>query len=182
MMKRMQTRHRKAIEATTRIQVRKEIALKRKDLSRWMFGPYCLKVPRLTDQMFPDIPFPSSHSEPYDPEMNPPIEMNERVYGQDLYGEMIPQREVQVDSSSVLNKTKNVSLMLDLGVTLMTPTAGQSFSMLAMWPLWLDVGLRKAECLPRRTAVMQCSLGFPISWLLLLDGVWCNTCERDCLL
>jgi len=99
MRSRLQEKRREAVEASTRIQIRKEDALKRKALSNWMFGQYHLRVPRFTEQLFPDIPMPSSFSEPYNSETAPPVQIKERVYGQNLYGNMIPTREVQVESS-----------------------------------------------------------------------------------
>lgn len=97
MRKRSQARRREAIEASTRIQVRKESVLKTKALARWMFGSYHLRVPRFTEELFPDIPLPSSYAEPFDSDTSLHVEIKERVYGQSLYGEMIPKREVHVD-------------------------------------------------------------------------------------
>lgn len=111
----LQERREKAVQASTRIQIKKEDALKRKALSRWMFGKYHLRVPRFNEDLFPDIPLPSSFAEPFNPEMNPPAEIKERVYGQNLYGDMIPQRAVQVDSSQMIVAKQDVFLDAGLG-------------------------------------------------------------------
>ena len=115
MQKRIQTRRRKAVEASNKIQVRKERVVKGKALARWMFGRYHLRVPRFNEQLFPDIPLPCSFSNPtFDSSASQNIQIKERVYGQNLEGDMIPRREVQVDPSRVLSVRDSV--FLDAGL------------------------------------------------------------------
>lgn len=110
LMKRLQEKLREALEASTQILIRKEHVLKQKSLARWMFGKYHLRVPSFTEQLFPDIPMPSSFAEPYSLDTCPPIEIKERVYGQNLYGDMIPKREVQVNASTTRRAKENIFL------------------------------------------------------------------------
>lgn len=110
-----QAKHLKALETSTKVQVRKEGALKRKALSTWLFGQYHLRVPRFTEDLFPDIPLPSSFAVPTKPHEAPPVNIIERVYGQNLYGDMIPRRELQVESTDRSKGKANVFKQAGLG-------------------------------------------------------------------
>lgn len=111
---RLEDRYREAVAASTHIQKRKESTLKRKALSRWMFGQYHLRVPRFSEDLCPDIPLPSSFSEPFNPETALPIQIKERVFGQNLYGDMIPQREVQVATAGKREAKANIFIKAGL--------------------------------------------------------------------
>jgi hypothetical protein len=114
MESRIQASRQQVIEASTTIQARKEKVMKRKALARWMFGRFHLRVPRFTEQLFTHVPLPSSFSEPFDPKTYPSIQIRERVYGQHFHGDMIPKREVQIDSSHTIRARENVFIRAGL--------------------------------------------------------------------
>ena len=78
----------------------------------WSISPASATIQR---ELFPDIPLPSSFAEPFNPEMPAPIQIKERLYGQKLYGTMIPKRQLQVDESHSLFATKE-KVFIDAGL------------------------------------------------------------------
>lgn len=78
----------------------------------WSISPASATIQR---ELFPDIPLPSSFAEPFNPEMPKPIQIKERLYGQKLYGTMIPKRQLQVDESHSLFATKE-KVFIDAGL------------------------------------------------------------------
>lgn len=113
--RRIQKSRHQAIEASTTIQVRKETVLKGKALARWMFGRYHLRVPRFTEQLFPDVPLPVSFSEKFESANDlAPFQAKERIYGQRFFGNMIPKREMQVDQSRILQSKDDVFISAGL--------------------------------------------------------------------
>jgi hypothetical protein len=54
-----------------------------------------LRVPLFHEDLFFDIPLPSSSASPDDISISSSIKFSERLYGQHLRGDMIPEREVQ---------------------------------------------------------------------------------------
>jgi hypothetical protein len=92
---RLQSRYMAVLQAATNYQIRKERAIKLKDMKRYMFGKYLLRVPRFMEDEFTDIPLPTSYAEANNPDNATPVTIAERKFGQNLSGDMIPVREVQ---------------------------------------------------------------------------------------
>lgn len=115
MNKRARAKRREAVEASTKIQVQKESALKGKAIARWLYGEYHIRVPRFAEQLCPDMPLPSSFAEAFDPTTSPPVKIKERVYGQYLEGDMIPKREISVDKKTTKRLQEDFFLAEGLG-------------------------------------------------------------------
>jgi hypothetical protein len=106
--KRLHSRYEEVLQSATNYFQRKERALKLASMKKYMFGKYAVRVPQFCEDLFDDIPLPSSSCEPYDPLAAPPIQMQQVIYGQTLNGDMIPQREVEVAHSlSAVTKEKS---------------------------------------------------------------------------
>ena len=90
---RMKTRYQEVLMSATNFFVRKENAIKMKDMEQFMFGKYLLRVPRFCEDLYEDYPLPASYCRPVDSKISVPV--TERKYGQRLFGDMIPQREIQ---------------------------------------------------------------------------------------
>jgi len=82
--------------------IRKEEAIKQKDMKRIFFGKYVTRVPVLKEDRYRDVPLPQSQATPYIP---PRRTLNEvamedagyrrtRIPGQHLIGDMIPTIEM----------------------------------------------------------------------------------------
>jgi len=72
--------------------LRKESALKMKDMKKYMFGQYLMRVPVYKEERFFDDPLPESFAEPFDISTYGDIRIMDRKYGQLLKGDMIPER------------------------------------------------------------------------------------------
>ena len=99
---RLKTRYQEVLMSATNFFVRKENAIKMKDMEQFMFGKFLLRVPRFCEDLYEDYPLPSSYCKPADFKISVPV--TERKYGQRLTGDMIPQREIQ--SKTVTNAPK----------------------------------------------------------------------------
>lgn len=79
--------------------VKKENALKLRDMKKYMFGKFITRVPILKEDRYRDLPLPESTASPYNPKLIPLSElaMQEAGYnrqilpGQHLVGDMIPR-------------------------------------------------------------------------------------------
>jgi lipid-binding SYLF domain-containing protein len=194
MKNRLQERREKAVQASTRIQINKEYALKRKAMSRWMFGQFHLvrpgnvcfhygmlyanilasrmlqRSPRFSEELFPDVPLPSSFAEPYNPETNPPVQIKERVYGQNLYGDMIPQREVHVDSLQLMSSKQSVFLDAGLGSYFDDAYGWAQFMNVSKVAYGIGYGTAKGEVFAKTTGTDAKFVGS--STLMLASAGW----------
>jgi hypothetical protein len=93
---RLRSRYAEVVQSATNYFQRKERALKLASMKKYMFGQYSVRVPQFCEDLFDDIPLPSSSCYPYDPSISTPIEIKKVIYGQTLKGDMIPQRESEV--------------------------------------------------------------------------------------
>lgn len=113
--KRLRSRYEEVLQSATNYFQRKERALKLASMKKYMFGKYAVRVPQFCEDLFDDIPLPSSSCEPYIPSLATPIEIKEIIYGQTLKGDMIPQREMEVASRQVAasqtNETKKTNIL-----------------------------------------------------------------------
>jgi hypothetical protein len=107
--KRLRSRYEEVLLSATNYFQRKERALKLASMTRYMFGKYAVRVPQFCEDLFDDIPLPSSSCEPYIPSLAATIEIKEVIYGQTLRGDMIPQREMEVASRQVPGTETNES-------------------------------------------------------------------------
>eukprot|EP00536_Pseudo-nitzschia_multiseries_P008187 jgi/Psemu1/197457/e_gw1.204.74.1 len=69
----------------------RENAMKMKDMKRYMFGKYLMRVPILKEERFPSVPAISSSSVPYNAHPRP-VNVVRRIHGQRLWGDMVPYR------------------------------------------------------------------------------------------
>jgi len=100
---RLHERFEEAKKAASFFQIRREKALKIKAFSKYMFGKFLVRVPRMSKDLYKDTPLPVSYAMPYK-KLEPkqmPIKIDKRIYGQALSGDMIPVREIQSHNSKV---------------------------------------------------------------------------------
>ena len=90
---RLKARYKEVVESATSFFVRKENAIKMRDMKQFMFGKFLLRVPRFCEDLYEDYPLPSSYCNPVDRKTS--IHVTQQKYGQRLFGDMIPQREIQ---------------------------------------------------------------------------------------
>lgn len=76
--------------------LRKESALKMKDMKKYMYGKFLMRVPVYKEERFFDDPNPESFAEPFDGSKFGEIHVVARKYGQMLKGDMIPERYVRL--------------------------------------------------------------------------------------
>ena len=91
---RIKQRYNSAFEGATNARVRKENALKLQAMKCFCFGKYLIETSVFNEDLFWDTPLPESYATPCtDP---PSINIVETRYGQQLTGDMVPQREVHL--------------------------------------------------------------------------------------
>jgi hypothetical protein len=93
--KRLRSRYDEVVEAATSYHVRRERAVKLKAMKKYMFGKFLMRVPLFREAMYQDVPLPESFTVPYVASDAEPVVVNDRKYGQNLFGDMIPQRDIQ---------------------------------------------------------------------------------------
>lgn len=71
----------------------KEKRMKIRDMEKYLFGQYGVRVPIFKEERFASIPLAGGFAEPYDPTSHPPPNIVRRINGQVLTGNMIMQRE-----------------------------------------------------------------------------------------
>ena len=96
----LRNRYEEVVLSATNYFQRKERALKLASMKKYMFGQYSVRVPQFCEDLFDDIPTPSSSCYPYDPSLHQPIQFQKVVFGQALKGDMIPARESEVPKIS----------------------------------------------------------------------------------
>jgi hypothetical protein len=92
--KRLKSRYEVAVEAASNYHVKRERGIKLQAMKKYMFGKFLIRVPRFREALYQDIPLPASFAEPY-PSNAEAIVINDRKYGQNLFGDMVPQRDIQ---------------------------------------------------------------------------------------
>jgi hypothetical protein len=103
---RVRSRYDAIAKAATDHQIRKERAIKQKNMSKYMFGNFTLRVPRFSEDVFLDKPLPASFSKRSDA---PKVSIVDRKYGQRLTGDMIPMRQIQQkEHDEAPHRKKNV--------------------------------------------------------------------------
>jgi hypothetical protein len=95
----LRNRYEEVVLSATNYFQRKERALKLASMKKYMFGQYSVRVPQFCEDLFDDIPLPSSSCFPYDPSEHKAIQIQKVIYGQTLKGDMIPARESEMASS-----------------------------------------------------------------------------------
>lgn len=71
----------------------KEFTMKQRDMERYMFGQYGVRVPIYKEERFASTPLAGSSVEPYDSSDEPSPNIVRRIKGQVLSGNMIPKRQ-----------------------------------------------------------------------------------------
>jgi hypothetical protein len=92
---RLRSRYEVAVEAASNYQVKRERAIKLKAMKKYMFGKFLIRVPRFREALYQDIPLPASFAEPYVASSAEAVVITDRKYGQNLFGDMVPQRDIQ---------------------------------------------------------------------------------------
>lgn len=90
----MEARYQEVLASASVFMIRKETAVKMKSMKQYMFGKFLVRVPQFREDLYDDVPLPSSSCEPYFLSKKP-VPIKQRKFGQQLVGDMIPQREVQ---------------------------------------------------------------------------------------
>jgi hypothetical protein len=96
----LRNRYEEVVLSATNYFQRKERAMKLASMKKYMFGQYSVRVPQFCEDLFDDIPLPSSSCYPYDPSQHEPLQMKNVIFGQTLKGDMIPVRESEMAASS----------------------------------------------------------------------------------
>lgn len=94
MRQRFKARYEEVLQSATDFFIRKENAVKMKDMKQFMYGKFLLRVPRFCEDLYEDYPLALSSCAPIDPKTIS-VPVTERKYGQHLSGDMVPQREIQ---------------------------------------------------------------------------------------
>jgi hypothetical protein len=92
---RLRLKYVKTVEAASNYHVKNERAHKLKAMKKYMFGKYLIRVPRFREALYQDIPLPESSAKPYVASDAEAIVITDRKYGQNLSGDMVPQRDIQ---------------------------------------------------------------------------------------
>jgi hypothetical protein len=93
--KRLRSRYEVAVEAASNYHVKRERAIKLQAMKKYMFGKFLIRVPRFREALYQDIPLPASFAEPYDASKVEAVVITDHKYGQNLFGDMVPQRDIQ---------------------------------------------------------------------------------------
>lgn len=104
--KRLRSRYDQVLQTATDYRIDKERRLKLKAFKEYLFGKLLISVPRFCEDLYQDIPLPDSFATPYDPARDGVPIIEKKLYGQNLYGDMIPKRDIQAADS---NKAKGNS-------------------------------------------------------------------------
>lgn len=96
----LRNRYEEVVLSATNYFQRKERALKLASMKKYMFGQFSVRVPQFCEDLFDDIPLPSSSCYPYDTSQHEPIQIKKVIFGQALKGDMIPVRESEMAASS----------------------------------------------------------------------------------
>lgn len=124
---------------------------------------------------------PSSFSEPFDPKTYPSIQIRERVYGQHFHGDMIPKREVQIDSSHTIRARENVFIRAGLERYFDDAFGWATFLNVAKVSYFVGAGMAKG-----RVGTIGSSSGFPLLFLVLgqffdVASFVCDVHMRECV-
>jgi hypothetical protein len=90
----LEVRRKQLAKLATSKQMKKERAVKLKDMTKYLFGNFLQRVPRFKEDLSPIYPLPASFASPKSDSDGEAIKFSGRYYGQLLSGDMIPQRQV----------------------------------------------------------------------------------------
>jgi hypothetical protein len=84
--------------AVSEARIKREKKIKLKEMKKYMFGKFIVRVPILKEDRYRDLPLPESSAQPYRPDPRPLSELamqdagykKIRVHGQQIVGDMIP--------------------------------------------------------------------------------------------
>lgn len=107
-IKRLRSRYEEAVEVASNYHVRRERAIKLKAMKKYMFGKYLIRVPRFREALYQDIPLAASFAEP-DKSNAEAIVVTDRKYGQNLFGDMVPTRDIQAAAALLKAGTRSIS-------------------------------------------------------------------------
>jgi hypothetical protein len=85
--------------AVSEARIKRERKVKLKEMKKYMFGKFIVRVPILKEDRYRDLPLPESMAQPYRPDPRPLSELamqdagykKIRVHGQQIEGDMIPR-------------------------------------------------------------------------------------------
>ena len=92
----LRNRYEEVVLSATNYFQRKERAMKLANMKKYMFGQYPVRVPQFCEDLFDDVPLPSSSCYPYDTLQHEAIQIKKVIFGQTLKGDMIPVRESEM--------------------------------------------------------------------------------------
>jgi hypothetical protein len=101
---RLTARYDEVLRSASNFFIRKERAMKLKAMAKYMFGKFMLRVPRFKEDLFPDYPLHTSTAIPVENQSMNDTRIDQRKYGQNLQGDMIPMREIQVSAQNAQGK------------------------------------------------------------------------------
>jgi len=104
--KKLAGRCNKVIQSISDYQIKKERAVKLKSMRAYLYGKFIVRIPRVSLDLYRDIPLPRSSANLFQRRTSDPIIVSERKFGQDLKGDMIPVRDIQAKSDSELSDSK----------------------------------------------------------------------------
>lgn len=99
----LQKRFDRVIRAISGNQVKKERAVKLKSMKKYLYGKFIIRIPRVSLDLFRDMPLPQSFARVFQKNTSAPITVTERKFGQHLSGDMIPLRDIQTSDMEVSN-------------------------------------------------------------------------------
>lgn len=95
---RVKKRFGKAFERAEFRQIEKERVLKYQAMKSYLYGNWLVRVPHFNESYFGDYPLPESSSTLYNPQVHGEVEIVDRKFGQSIWGDMIPHREIHEDA------------------------------------------------------------------------------------
>lgn len=99
----LQKRFDLVIRAISGNQVKKERAVKLKSMKKYLYGKFLIRIPRVSLDLFQDMPLPQSFARVFQKNTSEPITVVERKFGQHVSGDMIPVRDIQTSDLEVSN-------------------------------------------------------------------------------
>jgi hypothetical protein len=100
---RLKARYAEVLTSAMHTRIRNERALKLKAMKRFCFGKFIVDVPRFKEDLHWDAP---NHVSSACPSVSENVNIVEKIFGQGLKGDMVPEREVQVATKSKSRKKK----------------------------------------------------------------------------
>ena len=91
----LQKRIDRVFRAISAFQIKKERAIKLKSMQQYLYGKYIVRIPRVSLNLFTDVPLPESSCQVRREDQCEPVNVTEQKYGQNLRGDMIPIRQIE---------------------------------------------------------------------------------------